>query len=125
MSKELEACNNPNATLDMLLKAQKDGASLEIHQKGSIGLIGTNGLNKIIQALTPPTEKEIVKGYNEYFKSLGGSPTVYYHNNGFYDNEGFLVELKNDIVTWCDDEEHNLPLDLAHKITTYFKSIEE
>ena len=81
--------------------------------------------NKLKQALTPPNlndlRDEIIKEYNEYFKSLGGSPTVYYHNNGFYDDEGLLVEVCNDIITWCDDVENNLPLNLAHKITTYFK----
>ena len=80
---------------------------------------------KNIQSLTPPTADEIVKELNEHYKSLGGSPTVYYINNGFYDDEGLIVELDSGILTFCDEVETNLPLKLAHKITSFFMAEEK
>jgi len=97
MSKELEAGKNEMATLEMLLMAKEKGLSLEVHGDGMIGMIGTNGLDKIIKALTPPTEQEVCEALSEY-----SNKKVYYENGKFEVGkyEPSICYLQEDNIVW-------------------------
>ena len=56
-------CSNPNATLEILQKARDKDQSLEVHFLGGITLLGTNSLDKIIDALE--FKKQIGNKFNK------------------------------------------------------------
>jgi len=94
--------------------------------------IGENGYETIKQALTPTPlnelRDEIISELNEWFKcELFENPaTLNFENTEKFANDS--KGTKHKFIGIYDKlflASHNLPLKLAHKITTYFMRLEE